>query len=350
MKKNILFILIISIFVFTGCTNIYLNDNNTSVQNKWFSPESHIALKEYIGKVFEAETKQMKRDELISLISNPINLTECELLTNNGILVNYKFEDIDYYQEAMEIEIDYYNLTKDFSSDAYYYKDGATSILLDYKSNMLIILNNELDKKTIINAYKFNDKYKLKDLTLVGGYEENQNYYTGFIDKDNILYIVDVKSMQTVKTRRLGDNKFLSAYTESEENSNLKGVFLYLLNEKDNRLVKLQLPQDEVIFEQVLDERIKGEVIQIVPEGIGGILILTKTPDKYVIYTTNEDDFRLIFAKSLDLDNVSYKNIDAIRYYSQNEQNIFVILIDKKGEIPISKIDYLDLSWEEIVK
>ena len=350
MKKYTLLVLFIFIFVFTGCTNIKINDNYISVQKKWFSLESPIVVNEYIGKVFEAETKEIKRDELISLINNPTNFIAWELLANNGILVKYNFEDIDYYQECEKCEIEYYDLKKDFSSDIYYNKfsDGSMSILLDYKNNMLIILNNKLNKKTIINAYRFSDSYKLKDLTFVGGYEENQNYYTAFIDKDNVLYIVDIKSMQAVKTRELGDNKFLSAYTESEGNSDIKGVFLYLLNEKYNKLTKLKLPQNEVIFEKALDERIKGEVIQVEPEGMGGILILTKMSDKYVIYTTNEDDFRIIYGKNLDLDNASYNNIDAIKYYSQNYKNSYVILIDKKGEIPIIKIDYLDLSWEKI--
>ncbi len=339
--------------------NIKTNDTKDEEMNSslgtrggWFSPYSFEILKELEGKEFKLQHKRVSEEEVKNFLRDSSNFSHWELSTNDSKVFHYQFEDIDYYRNKGEREILYFDFKQDFSEDIFYsgFSGGGVSILIDYENNTMTILKNRIDTKVIISAVKFSKEYQMRDMMFLGGYKENSKYKVVFVDKNNILYIVSGDPIELVKTKKLDEWKVISVYARENFSGESQECYTYLLNEEKSKLRKLDLLRDEEIYTKDIDKRIKGTIKKIEPEGIGlGIIfVLSKLDDNYVLYKSREDDFGFVDMKDRDSDGEVFENIDDIRFYTQNPKSMHLIILDKKSEIPIRKIEAFGLDWIEL--
>jgi hypothetical protein len=372
MKKNVVVSIIIFLFLLSGCQatdpkssegkdlkdnpvdQTTLNDSNSSetdevTDNTWFSSDTFEPVNDLIGKGYERSDEYVGRDELIELLQHPIHYSNWEYFSKSNKIIEYKFEDIEYYKKIGDKHIAYYDFTQDFSDNIYYhnFSDGAFSLLIDYQRNTLVFLKNKFKRKEIAGAYKFNEHFDLRDVTFVGGYKDkmedgHQFVYKGykavFLSQNNVLYTVNIDSMEVIQTKDLGNWNFVSAYEKRNFKAKSKDFFIYVINEKDNSLKKILLSKDEVVYERTIDPRIEGEIVKIEHDSPNGIFILSRLPDKYVFYSIREDDFGYIAMKDKDDNGHAFKHIDDFRYYIQNEKSIYLILVRSNSDFPIDKI------------
>ncbi|MGE5417053.1 MAG: hypothetical protein ACM3UZ_09870 [Acidobacteriota bacterium] len=354
MRKHILFILLISIFI-AGCTNTVINNdpgNQTdkhkpakSISNEWFSSRYVQPLPELTGKQYSEVRKTVSNAEFLNIVDKPISFAYWDLLTKDGIMLEYAFEFIDSYNDDGPKEIGYYDLSKDFSKDLYMTQisNGGRDILLDYGRNEIAFLVNDgTGIQKIDKAFRLINGQSLKDFRLIGGYQDKKEYQAVFCDDKN-LYICDVNSMTLKQKISLGDYRVLNGYTELNALvADSEDMSVYLINDKLHKLKKIILPSQKTEYDCIIDPLIKGNIKSAVFEDDGGVYIVTKLADKYDLYYTSDGGFRWVSKYK-----TSFKNIDAVLPYAQNYRNWYVIVFDKERSVPVYKL-YSGNAWPDL--
>lgn len=375
MKRGLFLLIIVILLNFCGCTGNYKEyskqngklenkeNNNTSVLvtkesttknskiiDDWFATGTFKEIKQLKSKIYLQKSEKVTKNKLVGLTKNPLGLSNWELVTNNSKIIKYQFEDIEYFQKDGEKDIQYYDMSEDISKDIFYsnLSDNGISLIIDFSNNVIVFLKNEYEQKSVIGAYKFTSEFSLKDLVVLGGYKDKDGYKAVFSYKDNYLYTIDINSMKVVYKKRLNGYKFISGYVESNNNIGDENLYSYFINESENKIKKIKLPEEKVMFEMVIDKRIQGQIKRIEQDGLGGIYILANMKDKQAIYFTDENDFKYMLIKESDIDGKIFNSIDDTKYYWQNEKAMYLILLEKTKNIPVRMIETDDLTWNEL--
>lgn len=383
-KLILLFLIILAQFIATSCSTNVSNSNNVNtpkvstalesdqrndsvlsqedIENSkkepmeseitltWFMAGSYNELSEYKNKTYPQQTKKVQYTELCNMLKNPISYNNWEMQLANNYIIQYQFEDIDYYRNASEKDIRYYYFSDLGVGNSFYVSmlEAPISVMLDYNRNIITLIKNEFEMKIISGVYKFKSGFNVKELTFIGGYKENGKYIVSFIDKSNIMYFVDAETMELIKTKEITGWKYCSSYLDYDFRTESDELYIYFISEKDRKLMKLKLPEDEVVYEKNIDNRIKGNIEKIESDGSGMIFLLTNNDTSNSIYSVREDDFGYISVKEKYESGSLFENISDFKFYEQNPNSMWLILFEKSKEIPVNKVDAYGLEWEEL--
>lgn len=322
---------------------VFSDENDT-----WFQKRSYEVVQDNLGLTIYTQFKQVPNDELKEMIRSPISYTANELFTQDRRILRYQFENIDYYQNDGEKEIEYYDFDGVFGLNFSYSKfsGGAYSVIMDYDKNTLFFLRNESGKKVISGIYRFSDKFNLADLKFIDGFKEKfeiekdrmyKGYKVVFADRQNTLYTIDLDSMETLSTRELGNHAIVGT-VKSLKNAELFEFFVYLYDDKNKTIEKVNTSTGVVEFSTQLIQ-LEGNIKQIVQEGTV-LYLVVEQGNMDEIYVSREDHTNYWEKVILEGYVMGSGKIDKLIYSNRNPVEEFIILFQINNNIPLSKHEF----------
>jgi hypothetical protein len=314
------------------------HEQSQKLDNTWFSEGSFRQEEKYIGKAYTQQLREINKDELVLLLRQAKSYSNWEMLLNNGVLLKYSYEDIDYFSSVGNKEVYSYDFSRDFGENIAYsrFYDGSGGLIVDYRSNVLAVFRQDIDSKVVANAIKFDHKHSLSELTYLGSFKEQGRYKAVFRDQKVNVYTVDIDSMKLESHVNLYGLSSFSAHTNRNGRGVSDNLNIYAFDPTNRKIIKIDHPSNEISFKKTLDPRIQGDILQIISDGSGGLFILAKSLGKFEIFFTKEEENSPFIGRKEPVPSAYIQQID---YYSPNERTMDLILVDFESKLPLYRVN-----------
>ncbi len=336
------------------------------IEENLFSAENYSLLPKLQGAKLNEKKKTVTQKEFLDIIRNPIAFAKISYSSGYGglvcsrprILLKYVLPDLESYESDFDnIEINYYDLPQGLSGNLRFtavedsVQGSLTSrgLLIDDEKNILLNIKNQNDIETIINAVQWKPQFSLKNIKVLFGYIREGTLKT-VLSKDDTVYVIENDTLKLIDKRKTGDWETISgyAYDDNSINKEKNRLFLYQVNNRENRIRKIELLSNTVVYNYPLSNfPAKGEFLKIEHTALDLIYALTKEQEKLKIYSINESLINKSNEVRCTEESVQLGSIEHIWSYNAGRSDS-IILFRKNEKYPVKMIYSSDLQYQSV--
>lgn len=336
------------------------------IEENLFSAENYSLLPKLQGAKLNEKKKTVIQKEFLDIIRNPISFAKISYSSGYGglvcsrprILLKYVLPDLESYELDFDnIEINYYDLPQDLSGNLRFtavedsVQGSLTSrgLLIDDEKNILLNIKNENDIETIINAIQWKPQFSLKNIKVLFGYIREGTLKT-VLSKDDTVYVIENDTLKLIDKRKTGDWETISgyAYDDNSITKEKNRLFLYQVNNRENRIRKIELLSNTVVFDYPLGNfPAKGEILKIEHNALDLIYALTKEQEKLKIYSINESLINKSNEVTCTEESVQLGSIEDIWSYNTGRSDS-IILFRKNEKYPVKMTYSSELQYQSV--